>query len=64
MALTGGALLLVGALLMFTGAPEAALAYVLVGGLMLHADAGVTTRLRVVRLEARMCDECSAASPR
>jgi len=54
-ALTGAALLLVGVLLMFTGDPVA-LAYVLVGGLMLHADAGVTTRLRVDRLEAQMCD--------
>ena len=54
-ALTGGALLFVGALFMLTGNPEA-LAYVLVGGLMLHADAGVTTRLRVDRLETRMCD--------
>ena len=55
-ALTGGALLSVGALLMFTGDPVA-LAYVLTGGLMLHADAGVTTRLRVDRLEAQMmCD--------
>lgn len=62
-ALTGGALLLVGALLMFTGDPVA-LAYVLVGGLMLHADSGATTRLRVDRLEARMCDECSAVSTR
>ncbi len=62
-ALTGGALLFVGALLMFTGDPVA-LAYVLVGGLMLHADAGVTTRLRVARLEAQMCDERSAVSTR
>ncbi len=62
-ALTGGALLLVGALLMFTGDPVA-LAYVLVGGQMLHADAGVTTRLRVDRLEAQMCDERSAVSTR
>jgi len=62
-ALTGGALLFVGALFMLTGNPEA-LAYVLVGGLMLHADAGVTTRLRVDRLEAQMCDERSAVSTR
>ncbi len=62
-ALTGAALLFVGALLMFTGDPMA-LAYVLVGGLMLHADAGVTTRLRVDRLEAQMCAERSAVSPR
>ncbi len=62
-ALTGAALLLVGVLLMFTGDPVA-LAYVLVGGLMLHADAGATTRLRVDRLEARMCDERSAVSTR
>ena len=27
-------------------------------------DAGVTTRLRVVRLEAQMCDERSAVSTR
>jgi len=60
---TGAALLFIGALLMFTGDPLA-LAYVLVGGLMLHADAGVTTRLRVDRLEAQMCDERSAVSPR
>ena len=63
-ALTGGALLFVGvALLIFTDDPEA-LAYLLVGGLMLHADAGVTTRLRVARLEAQMCDERSAVSTR
>jgi len=62
-ALTGGALLFVGALLMFAGRPDS-LPYLLVGGLMLHADAGVTTRLRVDRLEARMCDERSAVSTR
>ena len=62
-ALTGGALLFVGVLSLFTGNPEA-LAYVLVGGLMLHADAGVTTRLRVDRLEAQMCDERNAVSTR
>ena len=62
-ALTGGALLFVGALLMFTGDPVA-LAYVLVGGLMLHADAGATTRLRVDRLEAQMCDDYDAVSTR
>ena len=62
-AITGGALLFVGVLSLFTGNPEA-LAYVLVGGLMLHADAGVTTRLRVARLEAQMCDERSAVSTR
>ena len=63
-ALTGGALLFVGAtLLIFTGDPEA-LAYLLVGGLLLVADAGVTTRLRVDRLEARMCDDYDAVSPR
>lgn len=60
---TGAALLFVGALSMFTGDPVA-LAYVLVGGLMLHADAGVTTRLRVDRLEARMCDDYDAVSTR
>jgi len=62
-ALTGGALLFVGVLSLFTGNPEA-LAYVLVGGLMLHADAGVTTRLRVDRLEARMSNERSDVSTR
>jgi hypothetical protein len=62
-ALTGGALLFLGALSMLTGSPEA-LAYLLTGGLLLYADNGVTQRLRVDRLEAQMCDERSAVSTR
>jgi hypothetical protein len=54
-ALAGLALLFVGALLMFLSHPNA-LAYLLVGGLLLVADAGVTTRLRVARLERQLDD--------
>jgi F0F1-type ATP synthase assembly protein I len=59
----GLVLLGLGAFWMFAGRLDS-LPWLLVGGLLLIADAGVTTRLRVVRLEAQMCDERSAVSTR
>jgi len=52
-ALTGGTCLFIGALLLVTGNPDASLPWLMLGGLLLVADAGVTTRLRVARLEAQ-----------
>ncbi len=59
----GLVLLGLGAFWMFAGRPDS-LPWLLVGGLLLVADAGVTTRLRVDRLEAQMCDDYDAVSPR
>jgi len=62
-ALTGAALLSLGVFWTFTGRSDS-LSWLTIGVLLLVADEGVTLRLRVDRLEAWMCDECSAVSPR
>ena len=49
-ALTGFALIFMGAFWTAAGRPDS-LSWLLVGALLLVADGGVTTRLRVVRLE-------------